>query len=87
VARGYPVLFGTFIPQRCYETAGQTGVIPTTTSQERGQSPQGGHCILIVGYDIDKKVFLVRNSWRACQIVSPGVERRTIEKDLATAES
>ena len=65
VASGYPVVFGTLIPMRCYDEAERTGIIPPTTAQERSGQPQGGHCMLIVGYDLDKQMFLVRNSWGA----------------------
>jgi len=63
LSQGYPVVFGTFIPKRCYEVAATTGVIPTTTTEERQAQPTGGHCMLIVGYDLDRKVLLIRNSW------------------------
>jgi len=63
LAQGYPVVFGTIIPQRCYDTAASTGVIPETTADERRARPSGGHCMLIVGYDLDRKVFHIRNSW------------------------
>jgi len=63
LANGYPVVYGTFLPQRCYDVAAQTGRVPATTPQERTGRPAGGHCMLIVGYDSDEKIFTVRNSW------------------------
>jgi len=63
LAGGYPVVYGTFLPQRCYEEAGRSGRIPKTSQQERTGRGGGGHCMLIVGYDLDEQVFIVRNSW------------------------
>ncbi len=63
LANGMPVVYGTFMPQRCYEEAGRTGRIPATTYDERTGRPGGGHCMLIVGYDLDQQIFIVRNSW------------------------
>lgn len=63
VAQGYPVVYGTFLPKRCYEEAARTGVVPRTRPEERTGPPAGGHCMLIVGYDLDREIFIVRNSW------------------------
>jgi hypothetical protein len=56
-------VFGTVIPQRCYLEAATTGVVPTPTAEERGDPMQGGHSMLIVGYDNTERMFIVRNSW------------------------
>ena len=63
LAAGIPVVYGTFMPQRCYQEAGSTGLVPKTTPEERSNPLSGGHCMLIVGYDLDTERFLVRNSW------------------------
>ncbi len=64
LASGLPVVFGTCLPKRCYDEAAQTGRMPATTAQERSQSaPPMGHAMLLVGYDLDAKELLVRNSW------------------------
>jgi len=63
LAEGLPVVFGCFLPQRCYDEAAQTGRIPKTRPEERQSPPQFGHAMLIVGYDLPAKEFLVRNSW------------------------
>lgn len=65
LARGYPVVFSASIPQRCYEEAGRTGVVPTPTDQELAQirTMHGRHAMLLVGYDLNDRTFLVRNSW------------------------
>ncbi|MGE5359543.1 MAG: C1 family peptidase [Bacteroidales bacterium] len=63
LAKGFPVVFATLIPPRCYEEAARTGVIPPCTASERDQPTTGGHAMLIVGYDNIERVFIVRNSW------------------------
>ena len=63
LAAGIPVVYGTFMPQRCYQEAASTGMVPKTTPEERSGQPGGGHCMLVVGYDLDRQTFLVRNSW------------------------
>lgn len=66
LAAGLPVVFGTFLPKRCYDEAAQTGRMPPTTPAERNASaPPMGHAMLLVGYDLDAKELLVRNSWGA----------------------
>lgn len=61
LAAGLPVVFGTYAPSRFYEEAGQTGLMPAPA--ERLDPPGGGHAMLIVGYDLPSKTWLVRNSW------------------------
>jgi len=63
LARGLPVVFGTAIPHRCYEEAARTGVLPKPTREELSVPTQGGHAMLIVGYDNSSRMFIVRNSW------------------------
>lgn len=63
LAEGLPVVFGCFLPQRCYDEAARTGRIPATRPEERGAPPQFGHAMLLVGYDLGAKEFIVRNSW------------------------
>lgn len=36
---------------------------PVLSKPRRGESPIGGHCMLIVGYDDTKRLYKVRNSW------------------------
>ena len=56
-----PVIFGTTLYQS-FESdyVAKFGVVPMPTPHE---TPVGGHAMLIVGYDDQKKQFLVRNSW------------------------
>lgn len=63
LAQGLPVVFGTAIPRRCYDEAAATGVLPEATPEELATPRQGGHAMLIVGYDNTRRTFLVRNSW------------------------
>jgi hypothetical protein len=63
LAQGLPVVFGTAIPQRCFEEAVRDGVVPMLTPEELDRPRQGGHAMLIVGYDNRDRVFIVRNSW------------------------
>ncbi len=61
LAVGLPVVFGTFIPKEYYDQARQTGIMPV--DNRSAQRPGGGHAMLMVGYDIPAKVWIVRNSW------------------------
>jgi hypothetical protein len=63
LAQGLPVVFGTVIPERCYVEAAASGVIPPPRADERNAPGQGGHAMLIVGYDNRRRMFIVRNSW------------------------
>lgn len=62
LAQGLPVAFGIYAPRECYDGAEQTGVMPVP-NVGAGGPPQSGHAMLIVGYDLDDKAYLVRNSW------------------------
>jgi C1A family cysteine protease len=63
LAQQYPVVFGISLPSACYDEAGKTGMMPKVTAAEVEAGRAGGHAMLIVGYDTDAGVFLVRNSW------------------------
>jgi hypothetical protein len=62
LAQGLPVAFGIVLPTECYRAAEKTGTIPCPSTIEV-QSAPSGHAMLIVGYDMDEKVYFVRNSW------------------------
>lgn len=62
LAMELPVTFGIVLPHECYEVAHTTGMIPPPELLPV-QSPAGGHAMLIVGYDLQEKYFIVRNSW------------------------
>lgn len=65
LARRCPVVFAASLPERCYEEAGRTGVMPQPTEAELApiRTMNGRHALLLVGYDTGDGVFFVRNSW------------------------
>jgi len=63
LAAGFPIVFGTRIPERCYQEAATKGTMPIPSDAEIMSFQGGGHCMLIVGYDKPGKMFIVRNSW------------------------
>jgi C1A family cysteine protease len=57
---GNPIIIGFVVFESIYNTDVQkTGDIPLPA----GEGPIGGHCVLVVGYDDDKRAFILRNSW------------------------
>ena len=62
IANGSPVMFGAviFASYKSRETM-HTGEIPTP--DKKTDVIMGGHCLLIVGYDDDKREFKIQNSW------------------------
>ena len=62
LAQGLPVVFGMFAPMNYYQHANETGVMPKP-DQVPNDQPPAGHAMLIVGYDLDDRTWLVRNSW------------------------
>ena len=62
LSSGFPVVFGIHLPQRCYAEAAQSGRISEPTPGEMAH-PNGGHAMLIVGYDLQDRSYLIRNSW------------------------
>jgi C1A family cysteine protease len=61
LALGLPVDFG-FTVYKSFESDGvaKTGIVPMPEPHEQ---ILGGHAVLIVGYDDEKQMFIVRNSW------------------------
>jgi C1A family cysteine protease len=61
LAAGFPVVFG-FDVYSSFESpeVARTGIMPVP---KRGEKKLGGHAVLAVGYDDDKGVLIVRNSW------------------------
>lgn len=62
LAEGLPVVFGMFAPMDYYDAAAKTGVMPKPDQVVPTQQPSG-HAMLIVGYDLADRTYLVRNSW------------------------
>lgn len=61
LADGYPVIFGFTVYQSFEsEEVAQTGIMHMPKSGERAV---GGHAVLAIGYDQEKQMLLVRNSW------------------------
>ena len=58
---GYPFVFG-FAVFESFETkqVAETGIM---VMPKVGEKILGGHAVMAVGYDDDKEVFIVRNSW------------------------
>ncbi|WP_122445831.1 C1 family peptidase [Pseudomonas viridiflava] len=61
LAAGYPFVigFGVYESLESAEVA-KTGIVPMPAPNEK---LLGGHCVLAVGYDDAKQVFIMRNSW------------------------
>ena len=57
---GLPVVFGTMLYESFETVTGRTGIVPVPAP---GEPQVGGHAMLIVGYDLDARTYLVRNSW------------------------
>lgn len=60
LSREFPVCFGMMLYASFDPVAGRTGVAPVP---QPGEYRVGGHAMLIVGYDLDEQMYLVRNSW------------------------
>lgn len=60
LAAGYPIVFGATVYESLYSADNNHGIVSMPHPSEQ---PLGGHCIVIVGYDDSKKLFIIRNSW------------------------
>ena len=61
LTEGYPITFGFMIfDSMMTDRVAKTGVVPVPSNLEQ---PMGGHAVLAIGYDDEKKALLVRNSW------------------------
>ena len=61
LAKGQTVAFG-FLVYQSIGQVGRDGVMPMPAA---GEQPVGGHAVLAVGYDDQKRQLIVRNSWGA----------------------
>merc|ERR1719226_198219 len=59
LSEGFPFLFGFTVYSSFYDMT-ETGQMSMPQS---GDSIIGGHAVLCVGYDDERQVFIVRNSW------------------------
>lgn len=57
LAAGYPVIIGAYVSSEFIQNGKDTWKDPGTK--------EGGHCMLLVGYDDNKNAFKVMNSWGA----------------------
>lgn len=60
VAKGFPVEFGFTCYREVLKQAEKTGIIAFPSMQD---VTEGGHAVMICGYDNDKNAFLIKNSW------------------------
>jgi len=61
LAGGYPVIIGiTVYPSFESIEVARTGIVQMPAKDE---APLGGHAVLVVGYDMNVRRFIVRNSW------------------------
>ena len=62
LAAGHPVVFGiTIYDSFESDEVAKTGLVPMPDTET--EQCQGGHAVLIVGYDYNKRLYKVRNSW------------------------
>jgi C1A family cysteine protease len=54
----HPVVFGTPV-WASIQNVGSDGIIPMPDATQT----IGGHAMLIVGYDMSRRVYIIRNSW------------------------
>lgn len=90
LAHGLPIVFGIFVPGEYYDAAAKTGRMPRP-DQVVPQKPPSGHAMLIVGYDMSERAYLVRNSWSAgwaeqgyCWIPFETMDAWSMEEDFWT---
>jgi len=61
LADGFPIVIGMTVYESFESQAvADGGVVPMPGRHEQAM---GGHCVVIVGYDDKKRLFIVRNSW------------------------
>ena len=61
IASGYGFIFGfTVFSSFESDTVAKTGIVPMP---QRNEDFLGGHAVYAVGYDLNKKMFKVQNSW------------------------
>ncbi|WP_206484113.1 C1 family peptidase [Thalassotalea sp. G2M2-11] len=59
LSKGLPVIFGMMVPKSFYLIDSSGEMVMPSRDEER----LGGHALLAVGYDDNKQVMIVRNSW------------------------
>jgi C1A family cysteine protease len=61
LAQGFPFIFG-FTVYSSFES-GQTATTGLVTIPDASEQVMGGHAVMCIGYDVERKLFEVRNSW------------------------
>jgi C1A family cysteine protease len=60
---GYPIALGFSVYESVYtKKVDKSGIIPLP---KKGEKLEGGHAVLAVGYDDERKALIIRNSWGA----------------------
>jgi len=63
IAAGYPVVCGIYVFDELESASvAHSGILPDPANPNQ---ILGGHCIVLCGYDMNKKMFKIRNSWGA----------------------
>jgi len=62
LAQGIPVIIAVSLPREAYISANQTGVMALPQGAGTAHD-HGAHAMLVVGYDLEQKAYIVRNSW------------------------
>jgi hypothetical protein len=61
LSHGFPVMLGIVVYDSIMsDEVADTGAVPMPS---RGDSEEGGHAVVIIGYDDSKQVWILRNSW------------------------
>jgi C1A family cysteine protease len=60
LTEGYPFVFGVQVEESTFCTEVPGGMVAMITGDEKDL---GGHAMCCVGYDMEKELFIVRNSW------------------------
>lgn len=84
LAAGFPFVFGFSVPAS-FESASmaKTGKMKWDTTEH----VIGGHCVVGVGYDLAKKVYVCRNSWGASWGLADPTRRGYFEMDMAYCDN
>lgn len=59
LSEGFPLVIGVSVYES-FESVGKSGIVPLPSINEK---LLGGHALMVVGFDIAKDWFIVRNSW------------------------
>lgn len=60
LAAKYPIVFGAMLYTSFEQADSNGGFVPVPKPTD---NDDGGHCMLMIGYDDEKKLFAIRNSW------------------------